>query len=143
MSKFYVLEPEVPGGLGERTSLDSTQHPPVVHRLHFVFDGWLGDHLIESFPCYLVSETLADRLRENQLTGASLEAAEIGASEQFKDLHPDRALPKFLWLKVNGVAGTDDFGITSDNLLAVSKRVLDVILRTEPKGLTYQEHDSA
>lgn len=37
--KFFYIEPEVAGGFGERTRLDTTVHPPVVHELEYEFQG--------------------------------------------------------------------------------------------------------
>jgi hypothetical protein len=31
-------------------------HPPIVSRLHLVFDTWEGDDLVERFPTFLVTE---------------------------------------------------------------------------------------
>jgi hypothetical protein len=59
---YYTLEPEVAGGLGDGTVIDTTVHPPHVERLHYEFEDWLGDDLVESFPCFLVSKPLAARL---------------------------------------------------------------------------------
>ena len=55
---FHTLEPEVAGGFGEQTILDNSTHPPDVKWLHYVLDGWLGDDILESFPCYIVTERL-------------------------------------------------------------------------------------
>lgn len=41
--KYFYLEPEVSGGLGDDAIMDTGVHPPVVTRLHYEFDGWLGD----------------------------------------------------------------------------------------------------
>ena len=46
MPGFYVLEPEVAGGFGENTILTRTPGKSMlVHKLHYQFDGWLGDPL--------------------------------------------------------------------------------------------------
>lgn len=139
MSRIYILEPEVPGGLGPRTQMDRTVHPPHVHALHFVFDGWLGDQLVESFPCYLVTPDLAESLFAAGVTGFELAEVEIEVSDQFNEMYPDCVLPPFKWLRVLGKAGEDDMYITSENRLAGSQKVLDVILRTNPVGFEYRE----
>lgn len=46
---FRYIEPEVAGGLGEETQMDSTVHPPLVKKLHLEFEGWLGDDILETF----------------------------------------------------------------------------------------------
>ena len=39
--KYYVLEPEVAGGLGENSIVDHSVVPFQVTRLHYEFEGWL------------------------------------------------------------------------------------------------------
>ncbi len=62
--RYFYIEPEVSGELGEGTLMDTTVHPPKVEKLNYEFSSWLGDDLIESFPCYIVSERLAERLKK-------------------------------------------------------------------------------
>ena len=121
---YYVVEPEVAGGLGENTAMDRTVHPPIVNKLHYKFDGWLGDLLLESFPCFIAEKCVAQQLKVASLTGFDFSDVEITKSEQFKELYPNRQLPEFVWLKVFGKAGVDDFGVSDDSRLVVSERVL-------------------
>lgn len=139
MSKTYILEPEVPGGLGPRTQMDRSVHPPRVRSVHFVFDGWLGDHLVESFPCYLVTIEMANSLMAAGVTGFELADAEIETSEQFREIYPNRLLPVFKWLNIVSKSTESDVYITSDNRLGGSKKALDVILSTNPVGFEYRE----
>ncbi len=128
MTNYHIVEPEVAGGWGENTEFTRTPgQPVVVHKLHYQFDGWLGDELVESTPCYIVSEKMAGKLQQAQLTGFALGDVETTMSEQFRELYPDRELPKFLWLKVAGVPGSDDFGVNSDLQLVVSDRALEAL----------------
>ena len=120
ISPFYRLEPEVAGGWGDDTVADTTVHPPVVTALHYVFDGWLGDSIVESFPCYLVTAPLGDALVASGLSGFELRSVRINKSEQFAELYPDRKLPEFRWLHVTGAACVDDFGLSGDHLLVAS-----------------------
>ena len=124
---WFVLEPEVAGGWGERTVADTTTHPPRVSSLHYQMDGWLGDELLESFPCFIVTRRLAGRLRRAGLTGFRLVGAEVTASEQFWELHPGHKLPAFEWLQIDGIAGRDDFGLSPDHRLIVSGRALEAL----------------
>ncbi|MGJ7548647.1 hypothetical protein [Pseudomonas alloputida] len=124
---YYYVEPEVAGGLGEGTVMDTSEHPPVIQSLTYEFDGWLGDHLLESFPCFIVTETVEDAIKELGLTGCSFDAVDIKKSEAFEDSYPDRALPHFSWLKIHGIAGMTDFGLTDDYRLVVSNAVIDLL----------------
>jgi hypothetical protein len=112
---FFVLEPEVAGGLGETTILDNTTHPPLVATLEYAFDTWLGDDLLEAFPCYIVTERLRNALDNSGFTGFGFDDVTITASDFFQETvaypYTSSTLPKFYWLKVGGQAGEDDFGI--------------------------------
>src|SRR6476660_6693817 len=124
---WSVLAPEVAGGWGERTVADTSTHPPRVTALHYQFDGWLGDELLESFPCYIVTRRLAHALTAAGLSGFQLAPVEGSASELFAELYPGGRLPPFAWLQVGGVAGRDDFGMSPDHRLVVSDRALGVL----------------
>jgi len=123
----FSLEPEVAGGFGENTIIDHTTHPPDVKRLHYELDGWLGDDLLESFPCYIVTDRIKIAIDDVAETGFDFDDVEITTSEQFHELYSDREIPTFWWLKVSGEAGVDDFGISADNCLVVSERVLSAV----------------
>jgi hypothetical protein len=132
---FYKLQPEVAGGFGQNAVLlDPSARPPKLSKLHYEFDGWLGDPLLETVATFIVTRTLKQRLEGLSAAGAQFGDAEISKSGEFEDLHPGRALPEFVWLKVTGTAGHDDFGLSASHHLVVSQRVLD-LLRTE--GLSH------
>lgn len=123
--EYFTLEPECPGGLGADSIVDRSVHPPLVSALDYEFDTWPESDLIEAFPCYCITTKLKDKM--HGLTGFSIEVMTVSSSEILHELHPDREPPDFHWLKVTGVAGEDDFGISTDHLLVVSKRALDVL----------------
>lgn len=123
---FYV-EPEVAGGLGERTVLDTAVHPPRVERLQYEFAGWLGDPLLESFPCFIATEPLAAALDAAHASGVRWAPVEVSLSEEFREQYPGREVPPFRWLRVTGAAGVDDFGLAPDHRLVVSDRALAVL----------------
>ena len=128
MMNYYYIEPEVAGGWGKNTVFQrSPGSPTVVHKLHYEFNGWLGDELLESTPCFIVSQRMAHEIEEAELTGASFDEVEVTTSDQFRELYPDRKLPEFLWLKIVGKAGVDDFGISADGRLVVSEMALRMV----------------
>lgn len=135
MNISYILEPEVPGGFGNRTIINSNTHPPKILKIHFIFDGWLGDQIIECFPCYLVSSELAEILVKHGVSGFVLEDVEIEKSETFLELYPERKVPPFKWFKVTGLEENCDVYINSENRLTVNKKVLEIILSTKPTAL--------
>lgn len=125
--KYFYIEPEVAGELGEQTVMDSTVHPPRVEKLHYKFVGWLGDALLESFPCVIATQDAADALAELGVTGVQFADLQVTVSDEFRDLYPERELPSFRWLKVNGVAGKDDFGIANDFRLVISDKAMNLL----------------
>jgi hypothetical protein len=125
--KFYYIEPEVSGGWGDNTIVNTDSRPPVVSKLHYEFDGWLGDVLLESFPVFILTEQARKKIGSLDPTGVSFHEVEITTSEQFEELFPDLQLPAFVWLRPTGSAGRDDFGVAADRRLVVSERVLSIL----------------
>lgn len=125
MARWYV-SPEVAGQLGESTVMETSSHPPIVTHLHYHFDGWLGDDLLEAFPCFIITERLAEALTKSELTGWQLKDVVVSKSETFEDLYPGRELPKFRWLVVHGQQG-EDFALADKLHLEVSDRALEFL----------------
>lgn len=92
---YKLIETEVAGGLGEQIQMDNSFFPPLIKNLHYEFEGWLGDDILESFPCYIVTERLRDGIELGKLTGVSFDKVFISKSETFLELYPDRELPNF------------------------------------------------
>jgi hypothetical protein len=99
---YFSLEPEVAGSLGKNTVIDTEVHPPSVKHLHYELDGWLGDDLLESFPCYIATDRFRCAILDVAGTGYSFAEVEISISDQFHELYPSRELPVFWWLKISG-----------------------------------------
>ncbi|WP_245481710.1 MULTISPECIES: hypothetical protein [unclassified Mesorhizobium] len=106
--------------------MDTSVHPPIVSELHLEFVGWHGDALVTSFPCFLVTEEAKRGLLAIGITGATFAHAEVTISEDFHLVQPGVGLPPFVWLKVDGEAGRDDFGINQKLNLVISERAFDV-----------------
>ncbi len=127
--KHFILEPEVAGGIGKNTVLDRSVHPPVPIRFNYEFSGWLGDSLLETVASFIVTKSLGEQIKSSGLTGANFGEVEISKGGQFEDLYPNTELPEFVWLQIKGVAGVDDFGLSSKHLLVVSQAALSVLQR--------------
>jgi len=137
--KYYVLDPEVAGGLGPHTILEEAKARPLhVIKLHYEFSGCLGDPILETVGCFIVTEGLKQGIEALQPTGITFEYVEVSKSEEFLDFYPDRELPSFVWLQITGKAGKDDFGLSTSNQLVVSQRIYDAI-----KGAGTQHCDVA
>ena len=124
---YKYIEPEVAGGLGNETIIDKNYHPPIVKKLHYEFNGWLGDDILESFPCFIVSERLKNEIIKKNLKGIVFEYVKITKSEEFIYLYPKTELPNFYWAIINGKFGTDDFIIANDYRLAINEKALQVL----------------
>ena len=127
--RYYTLQPEVAGGMGSGTILDSSTHPPRVSKLVYEFSGWLGDDLLETFPCYIVTARLKEALEKLYPSGCDFDEVQVTKSDLFMEIHGDRELPEFAWLKVTGRAGVDDFGLSAEHNVVASERVLECMKR--------------
>jgi hypothetical protein len=126
--KYYAIEPEVAGGMGKGTVFDRIPgRGTFVRKLHYEFDGWLGDQLLAGAGSFIVTEKMAHDIEGAQLTGATFDEVEVSTSGEFDDLHPGRRLPRFVWLRAAGKPGQDDFGLAGNVRLVVSERALKVL----------------
>lgn len=115
-----VLEPEVAGELGQETTMDTSIHPPIVKKVHFEFSGWLGDDLLESFPCFIVTQRLKEEIEKCNLTGFVFEDIKVTTSYNFQQFYPLVELPKFYWANMADNNAGNDFSLTADYKLVVS-----------------------
>ncbi len=123
---FCVLEPEFAGPLGPRTVTNHSVHPPQVSSLHIEFDRqtWRGDHLLEAYPCFLVTENLRRVIEASANSGFQFDTLLETRVAPTRKLEPFRPLPKLWWLKVTGKAGQDDLGLSANHCLVVDQRVI-------------------
>ena len=126
---FYILSPEIAGGFGPHTELDSTCHPPKVDRLHYSFEGWLGDCLVESFPCFVATESVVVELKQEGLSGIDDSDVEISTSDEFREFYPNREIGRWRWLRAVGIPGEDDLAMTDSARLVASDRAVAILKR--------------
>jgi hypothetical protein len=131
MATAYTLRPEVAGGLGPQSNVDTSKHPPVVSRLNYEFAGWLGDDIVASFPISIVTEALAQAIVDEGLTGVRLDDVMVTKDPQFEQFFPDRAaaLPDWRWLRPVGPPNVSDFWQDAKGILFVSERALNLLRR--------------
>jgi hypothetical protein len=128
---YLTLKPDVPGDLGAQTQLDSSTHPPIVGVFHLDVTNWSGDDLVECFPCFAVTPALAAALDQAGLTGYSLSEMITTVNPDQHRINPNRRVPCFLRLVVDGKAGRDDAGVDSRHYLVVSDRLWALLRRFE------------
>ena|SRR5271170_4541037 len=124
---YFVLTPEVAGGLGPASTGDLKARPPRLVKFNYEFDVWLGDPLIEAMSNFIVTDPLKDRLIESRASGVRFGEVEVTKSGEYQDRYSDQHLPAFSWLQVTGRAGKDDFGLSSSGELVVSDRIMDLL----------------
>lgn len=144
--KLIMLEPEVAGGLGENTIFEPNHN---VKYLHYEFQGWLGDALLESTPCFIVTDSLAKDLNDNKITGYILENVEISKSDEFKEMYPNRTLPNFKRLVPLGIVEVkderfnnwsgEDLCISQDKYLVVTEKAFNIISNHSIVNCDYTE----
>ena len=131
MTDFYCVRPEVAGqAVVKGDESDSSA------KLHYEFDGWLGDELLESVVQYIVTDELLNELRADDLTGYWVGEVEVSKSPKFEHRNSGKELPEFHWLRVRGTSRVDDFGIDEryfeeydsyGDVLVVSEGALSVL----------------
>lgn len=52
--EYFYIKPDVAGGIGPGTIMDTSVHPPLVSKLVYQMEGWFGHVIITTFPCFLV-----------------------------------------------------------------------------------------
>ena len=128
LNSYYVLEPEVAGDFGPATILDPSRRPPDVRVLDYEFTVWLGDDLLTTHPCFIVTDRLRDALSNSGYTGFDFDEVITSVSEDFRNVCPNTELPHFSWWKICGAPGVDDVGLTiKDQRLVVSERLIALL----------------
>jgi hypothetical protein len=129
--RYYDVEPEVPGHIGDNTVIDQPIHPVMISKLQYVFDAVPEDILITSSPVYLLKRDAKADLEAIQPTGVGFDKVQLSKSEEFRYFFGNRRLPEFVWLRITGRAGHDDFGRAEEQRerLIISERVLRLLVR--------------
>lgn len=133
---FFFLEPEVAGGIGPNSELHRDDGKLVVTRLNYEFDGWLGDALLETTPCFIITNEARQLIESAALTGVSFSDVEVTRSDLFNDLYGEKLLPHFWWMIVEGEPKADDFGMSSDLRLIASGQAISILRQA---GLMHAE----
>lgn len=149
---MYKISPEVPGSIGSNSVIEYEGGKiKNIKFLEYEFEGWFGDELLTSSPCYIITERLAEFLDKNKLTGfACDDNIKTTKSEIFEYYHPNVELPTFLRMLVKGVVEINegkitrwsghDFCLYRNVMLYVTERAFQS-LKTSGKMLnfTYKE----
>lgn len=143
---YYFVEPEVPGHKGRGTIIaDRTVHPMIISKLQYEFDALPEDALITSFPVYLLRRDAKMDLAAMQPSGVAFDRVQLSKSDEFRFFSPNRKLPEFVWLRITGKPGHDDFGITPapDLRLVISQKVLMLLVKLGISHATIEDYPLA
>lgn len=140
---LYFLEPEVSGGHGEQTIYGTEEDIAKegisgdIKFLHYEFEGWLGDDLLESTPAFIISSNLEDELRKSECKDYKLEKCLITMSDVFMELYPNKEFlyfVRFIPLGTVEIVGGNfnnwsghDFCLSPKGELVVTKKALDFL----------------
>jgi hypothetical protein len=127
---YFVVDPE-----GSGRPIGQASEPSCT------FDTWLGDDLVSAHPLLLVTTRLKESLLElSQPTGFSFALARTTRSPFFERHDPDRALPTFWSVRVDGQPGVDDLGMGRGGSLVASSRVVEAMGRFSLKHATLSQY---
>lgn len=136
--EMFRLEPEVAGEIGENSKIKYERGMiNEVEFLHYEFTGWLGDEILTSHPCFIVSENIVEDILKSNLKGHRFEDIEISTSDEFKEIYPNRHIPNFKRLIPLGKvvvcddkiiqSSEEDFCLEDDVELVVSYNALEIL----------------
>ena len=131
---YYLLYPEVAGELGDGSEIvyEDGQIKEVIF-LEYNFMGWLGDELLTTDPCFIVTESLQNDIILNGLTGAKFNNIAMTFSDEFHEMCGDRKVPRFVQIICNNLYESNDQNLIYDfyldkyNNIIVSEKALGVL----------------
>ena len=86
--KYFILEPEVAGGIGRKSKiLYENSKIKEVTFLDYEFESWLGDDILTTHPCFIISESLYDIIKVSDLKGFHLQKIGISFSNFFLEVY--------------------------------------------------------
>ena len=131
---YYLLYPEVAGELGDGSEVvyEDGQIKEVIF-LEYNFMGWLGDELLTTHPCFIVTESLQNDIILNGLTGVKFNNIAMTFSNEFRDMCGNRKVPKFVQMICNDLYESNvenlqkDFYLNKYKDIIVSEKALSVL----------------
>lgn len=148
---FYQVGPECAGSVGDDSVFEDESVRPVrMSKFQFELNFWPEDDLIvATVQGYAGTERLSDAIKAAGLTGIEFDELDMVEGEQFFIHKKDRygeILPKYLWFKLVGKPGLDDFGVIPGPVslpLVVSERALHILATFDFKLAKVRALDTA
>ncbi|GAB4018836.1 hypothetical protein GCM10028773_19810 [Spirosoma koreense] len=101
----------------------------------------MGDDILATVACYIVTERLKQAIEKQALTGVVFDDVIISKSKTFNKRYPEPQLPTFYWLKAVGVPREDDFGLIDDYQLLISHEAFMLLKEFNIKYAKFQNDD--
>ena len=133
---YYITEPQVPGYLGSHTTYTS-QFPARVGDMHYVFNSWPCDDIIEAYPCFAVSDRLKAKIEEAGASGVNFLPCSVAMSEDISDSEGAN-IPFFWRIEPTGVMRKDDVSLDKEHRLVVSDKVKRIIEIFKPMDCDFK-----
>jgi hypothetical protein len=129
MKDYKKIQPEVIVGLGDDTEFQEQSVPfSTIVKLHLKLEDWLGDDLMECYPCYIVTEYLKNLLETQSFKGFEFQEIKTTLDDIFdNNYQQNKPLPDFHRLLITGQKGQDDLFLDGDKILNVSAAFLDFL----------------
>ena len=132
--KFYKLEPEIAGEIGESSKIEYENGTiKKIIFLEYLFSDWLGDELLSTHPCHIVTENLKKDISANNLTGVKFQKIKKTFSDEFIELNISTDIPEFVQIVCDNFYedknenALQDFYVNRYKELIVSESALKVI----------------
>ena len=128
---FFKLKPDSPGTFGRKTLYggELTDTPPQIYRMHYEFDRWSPDELLEVNSVFVGTVAFEELVKSiaPRPTGITFDEMTTTTTLAFRQANPGKELPPYRWVKIIGKGGVDDFGLSSDHRLVVYARIFGYI----------------
>lgn len=130
---YFKLEPEIAGAIGDNSKIEYENGKiKEVLFLEFCFMDWLGDELLSTHPCYIITESVKNDIILNQLQGVQFQEILISFSDEFCELNETGRVPKFIRIICNNDFekkdndSLQDFYLNKYKELIVSEKALKI-----------------
>jgi hypothetical protein len=125
--KYFNVGLGIPGTYGENTIYDYSTRPPTIVKAHFELDDE-PEAVFTKVHNYFASAKAKSVLLENGVSGIVFDEVEISVEPEFAAHFREVKKDEFFWMKVEGEAYVDDFGIVHGSAgLVVSERALKLL----------------
>lgn len=144
--RFYKLEPEIAGEIGDNSIIQYKNGKiSKVKYLEFRFTDWLGDELISTHPCYIITENLKKEILLNKLKGIQFQDILISFSDDFFELNDSIEIPNFVRIICENIYEeknddiVQDFYVNKYKELIISENALNVFRNHTLNNCVIQE----